>query len=270
MKIRMKYFGMLRQELIRMLTQPWCFIALAGCVVIKFVCVFGTGDTYQIVFERNIRSMELITLAFFGWESFLAYVPFCLCAFPCVGSVIQDSRYNRMNFFLPRCGCLRYAAVQVTVVFLTAFSCMVLGDCIFMLVGHFGLGLPFGAEKLGISNTFLAENYPFAFWIVLEIQRGMQAVFYALIAMIVSFWVKDMQFVTILPMVFLYFTTYFLTAAAVPIPRLLGPKEIYMYNWGAFAGNDIAQVSYAVFFTVMTALLTTVILYTILKRQVRK
>lgn len=272
-KKKKRLIGMLCQELVRVMMQPWCWIAVFGCTVLKFVCVFGTSDTYNLVFEQGIRSSALLNLSYVNaWDSFLSYVPFCLCAFPFVGNVIQDEKCNRMTFLLLRTGCWNYAVVQVMVTFLGAFFCKMFGDILFLLVGHFGVGLSlFGS---GI-NAFTASNlmegqHMFGFMVATELQTCMQVVFYSLLAMMVSFVVKDMQFVTVLPMVFLYFTMYFFTSEVLPIPKWMDPKGIYMHNWGMFAGDDIAQCLYASFFSVLTAVITSVFLYFMLKRQVRE
>ena len=106
--------------------------------------------------------------------------------------------------------------------------------------------------------------------LAMSIQMGMQASFYAIAAMMVSYIVKDMQFVTVVPMVLLYFTMYFLNASATPLPKCVDPKGITMHNWGMFTGDDAAQCIYAVFFTVMVVFVAGFFLYFILKRRVRE
>lgn len=255
-----KIFGMLKQEFIRAWIQPWFWCAVLGCAVIQFVCIFGSGDNYETIFRQGIRSMSLCYLTGSYWENFLAYVPFCLCAFPFVGSVIQDDKYNHLDILILRSGCWNYAFVQTVVTFLGAFLCMTAGGLLFLLAGHFGLGLPlYDAE-----GAFGAGNL-----VAMRLQTGMQASFYAMMAMLVSYIVRDMQFVTVFPMVLLYFTMFFLNASATPLPKCLDPKGIYMHDWGMFMGDDFAQCIYAVFFTIMTMFAASGVLYFILKRRVR-
>lgn len=256
-----RFFGMLQQEFIRVLIQPWFWFAILGCAVLQFVCVFGGGENYQMIFEQGTRSLSLCSPTDSFWQSFLAYVPFCLCAFPFVGSVIRDDRYNHTNMLILRSGCITYALVQTIVTFLGAFLCMTAGGILFLLAGHFGLGLPF----YDTEGTYMAGNL-----VAMRIQTGMQASFYAMAAMVVSYVVKDMQFVTVFPMVLLYFTMYFLNSAATPLPKWLDPKVIYVHGWGMFMGDDTAQCIYAVFFTVMAMFAAVFFLYFILKRQVRQ
>ena len=257
-----KFFGMLKQEFVRVLIQPWFWIAALGGAVLQFVCMLGNGEVYQMVFRQGVRSVSvcyMMDLAY--WESFLAYVPFCLYAFPFVGSVIQDDKYNHMDMLLLRSGRLTYAFVQTVVTFLGAFFCLAAAEMLFMLVVHFGLGLQF-YDSVG---PYMAGNL-----LAMSIQMGMQASFYAIAAMMVSYIVKDMQFVTVVPMVLLYFTMYFLNASATPLPKCVDPKGIYMHNWGMFTGDDAAQCIYAVFFTVMVVFVAGFFLYFILKRRVRE
>ena len=83
-----KFFGMLKQEFVRVLIQPWFWIAALGGAVLQFVCMLGNGEVYQMVFRQGVRSVSvcyMMDLAY--WESFLAYVPFCLCNCPDCGYI---------------------------------------------------------------------------------------------------------------------------------------------------------------------------------------
>lgn len=270
-KFRIRY--MMRAEAVRFLMQPWFWMAAVGVFAIKFINIYGSTEIYQTVFEKNNRSQDFLNFIMMYIEGkFLWFALFSLCAFPVTENYIQDKKNNRMSLILPRSGCLCYAVVQVLTTLFGAFCCMLFGDLLLIAVGHWGLGHPF-AQMPCFNEVVLLQNNQLVFWIFYEIQGCLYASFFALLTLMVSFWIQNKQFITILPIIFSYFFTYFLTSTNPDmswLPMWICPKEVYMYNWGRiFYGDVVKQCLYAGFYTVVVALVIITLLYRILKRQVK-
>lgn len=267
MRCLKKFCFMFGAELYRIFVQPWFYLATILTAFFKFISVFGEAAVYETVFEMGNHSVNLLNIVVQNtWSNgFLSYIVLALCAFPVVGNYVQDIKTERITIVLPRMGFGGYAVCVSGVVCMAAFLCVVLGDCILYGVGHFCLRLPFydPLDAQFVTSDLLENGHFLLFFFVTEILNGMQGAFLSLLVFAISFWIKDVQILTVLPMI-LWFLFVYWTAN---LPSLINPKQIYWYTFAPSVWSDGFKAFYAILITVLVVAFDSFLLYQILKKQ---
>lgn len=267
-KIRM--LNIIYSECMRIFKQPIIWIAIVGIAIIRFVTGFSGPDVCKLIFEFGIKEESLLCIDYmWGRASFLSYGAFGLAALPVVGNYLEDYKSGRLSMVLTRLGKRQYVFMRIIMVVLIVSICMFMGNIIYMLAGHYLIGLPYASERENMVNSnLLADGQMFAFWFVTEVQNCMQASFYAFISLGLSLFIKDSQFIIVLPMILRYFFVFLWNELNISwLPTWLSPRAIYLHNNGIFTGNDIAQCLYSVVFTICIAISVAWLLYIRMRKE---
>lgn len=265
---------LIKVNLLRMLRQPLFWAAVCGIGLIRFVYTFGDTDVYRrVLTERSWRPDILYLAVMYGWgSSLLPYINLCLAALPAILLYIQDDRSGRMSVLLPRTGWGCYALAQAFSAAGGAFLCMLGGNLLFFLVGHFGMGLPIGSScSVGINSSLLEAGNYWGGLLVYEAMNGILAAFLTLLASAVAGVVRDAQFVVILPMILQFFFTYSWAdfTLTVGLPKWTSPKFVYMFGWSPFR-KDGLKLGFALGHMFLTALAVSLLLYVLIRRRYRR
>lgn len=263
-----KILNIIYSECIRIFRRPLIWGAIIGIAIIKLVSGLSGPSVYELIFEMGIREESLLNIDHvWGRHTILSFVTYALAALPVVGSYLEDYKSGRLNIVLSRISKVQYIVMRVVMVVLIASMCMLMGNILYMLAGHYLLGLPYAREGDNpVLSSLLTEGRVFLFWFVTEIQNCMQASFYALISLGVSFYIRDSQFITVLPMILRYFFDCFWNEYTMTwLPKWLSPRAIYIYAAGL--NDDIIQCVYSVAFTACIAVSIAWLMYIRLRKE---
>lgn len=269
--------NLLYASMVRVLQQPWFYLCVAGITLLKFICAFSEETNFISIFVENNRTIGIFYLIDrYNWDApsvtYLYYITVCLAAFPVIANYIQDEKNNRMSSLLPRAGYESYGVAQVFTAFIGSFLCMFLGDNLLAAIGHWIIGLPFFHTSPWESSDFLESGRYVAWWLLRELQYGLNASFLAVLSLAVSFVVRDTQFVTILPMILQFFFIFpWQQLMNIGCPAWLQPMYIYMMNVWTPQGywSDTAQIVYVVVFTLIVGVLVSWLFCRMLRRRMR-
>ncbi|MCM1192207.1 MAG: hypothetical protein NC123_12970 [Butyrivibrio sp.] len=272
--MKMTGIRLFKVNLLRMVRQPLFWGAAFGIGLIRFVYTFGDPEIYRMVLTERFWQLDMLYLTLsYGWStSLLPYINLCLAALPAVLLYIQDDRSGRMSVLLPRVGWGRYALSQAFSAAGGAFFCMLGGDVLFFLAGHFGVGLPVGSScSAEVTCSLLEAGNYWGGLLVYEAMNGMHGAFLTLLASAVAGLVRDAQFVVILPMILQFFFTYswavFTLTAGLPI--WLSPKFVYEFGWSPIR-TDGLMLGFALGHLLLTALIVSLLLYVLIRRRYRR
>lgn len=268
---KIKSLNYIYAECARIFTQPLIWVSIIGIGFIKLINLMGNSYVYDVVIKDGIKEMGLLNSDhMWGKDTFLGYVTYCLAALPVVGGYIDECISGRINNILTRISKLNYIIGHIFIVTFVVSVCTLLGNALFMVLGHYSFDMPYvDVNNIFSESSDLQRNGQwFTFWIVTEIQNCMQATFYTLLAVAVSLFIKEKQFIVVLPMIFRYIFLYFFNEHIISwIPMWLSPRSIYLYNHGMYIGNDIAQCVYSIVFTMCVCICVAIMMYMCLRRS---
>ncbi|MGN0297823.1 MAG: hypothetical protein ACI4C1_01335 [Lachnospiraceae bacterium] len=283
MKQKNTYCGILTSELTSLFTQPWFWIAILLVGAVQFFNLIygesGSGFMYESMGMDAFRQYSIIYLSvMFADLSYFSWARYCICAFPVVAIFARDIKQKRLTFILPRSGYFSYAVAKVVTTLVGAFLCMFLGDMLFYVVAHWGLDMPFTRENYVLSDGIvnhlsLSQNgLQVVFLFAIELNHGLEAAYYALLTLVISYWIQENHFLSVMPLllrfIISYYMPYFDSNWDLLWTRYIHPVPIYRYlGWGLFQEDALPQLGYAFVYTMVLAILVILFLYLMLKRR---
>jgi hypothetical protein len=271
----MKLFRYFCQEVMRVISQPWIWLSVFLICGVDFLVIFSSPQVYQLLVNGHKADLDMLSLFYMNrWENFISFTRVSICGFPFIAHYIQDTKSRKIENILLRTKSWRYAAASVLVVVLGSFSCLFLGNLLFYLISHYGVGIALwhNSSSSFVTSILLEAGHRKLFFLVDLARESLLGAFYSLIAFGVSIFVSNVSFVTVLPTVLFYFNLFMVNALFLPIPMWLDPREIFLGDWGAalFHGDDIKQCICAGTYLLVFMILTAVLLYGKIVGRVRK
>ena len=251
-----KLINLIYSECIRIFKRPVIWCAILGISIIKLVSALSGPYVYTLIFDMGIREDSLLNLDYiWGKYTIISFVIYALAALPVISNYYEDYKSGRLKLVLSRASKTEYIIMRLFMVILIVSVCIIMGSVMYMILGQLLLGLPYVKETASPNNSQLfSQGHIFVFWLVSELRNCMEASFYAVISLGVSLFIKDSQFIIVLPAILRYFFMCFWNEYSITwLPKCMSPRAIYIYPDKLFISNEIMQCVYSVLFTVCIA-----------------
>lgn len=267
---------MIRSETMRLIRKITFWLMAISIGIVKFIAIFAEDETTcRQIFVNNLQ--EIFTVfdmtSNFEWGGYVGLAVPCLCAFAVAGSILEDMEYQRYEYILPRSGLWKYIFSKIAAIFFAGSLCMLVGDLIYWLMGHFVAGLDYFPTIEEASYMYidpmLKDGHFFTYQFLYEIRFCCFGVFISLITLLAALLIRNKKFVVVLPIVFMYLIMYVIQPNEITYFTIwFAPKIVYTTE-GLWGFNHVACSLFALLYTLVAGIIDMYILHYVLERRRR-